>query len=228
MIFLIVNRKIARSSSFRTTHASGYSKHEVHQRHATTWVAASRSGGHVRDTTRTRLSRPLGPGPVPLIYLSIYCGRPAKPEFLASRRHGKVPPPTAAQFVLWASTMRLAVVVVCLLGTSAARFAAISQFAHPRQLLSGSASVVSDQWIQSVGGSTSKILSAGSGIRGLLLPAGAHLVSSARDFSRGLIRQLTRTEVLQSHVVVFMVGLPAVRPAAVLGPSPSAHFDAPS
>ena len=44
---------------------------EVHQRHATTWVAASRSGGRVRDTTRTRLSRPLGPGPVPLIYLSI-------------------------------------------------------------------------------------------------------------------------------------------------------------
>ena len=45
---------------------------EVHLRHAKTWVAASRSGGRVRDATRTRLSRPLGPGPVPLIYLSIY------------------------------------------------------------------------------------------------------------------------------------------------------------
>ena len=37
---------------------------EVHLRHAKTWVAASRSGGRVRDATRTRLSRRLGPGPV--------------------------------------------------------------------------------------------------------------------------------------------------------------------
>ena len=44
---------------------------KAHLRHAKTWVAASRSGGRVRDTTRKRLSRPLGPGPVPLIYLSI-------------------------------------------------------------------------------------------------------------------------------------------------------------
>ena len=36
------------------------------------WVAASRSGGRVRDATHKRLSRALGPGPVPLIYLSIY------------------------------------------------------------------------------------------------------------------------------------------------------------
>ena len=48
-----------------------YLRFEAHLRHAKTWVAASRSGGRVRDATRTRLSRPLGPGPVPLIYLSI-------------------------------------------------------------------------------------------------------------------------------------------------------------
>ena len=35
-------------------------------------VAARRSGGRVRDTTRSRLSRPFGPGPVPLINQSIF------------------------------------------------------------------------------------------------------------------------------------------------------------
>ena len=106
-------------------------------------------------------------------------------------------------------------VLACLLGPSAARFAALGQLAHPRQLLSNGASIVSDQWVQSVGGGSSQIHGVGSGIRGLLLPACAHLASNARDFSRGVVRQLTWTEVLQSHVVVFMVGLPAVRPRRI-------------
>ena len=46
--------------------------------------AASRSGGRVRDTTRKRLSRPLGPGPVPLIYLSI-CPVAAKQSIYRTR-----------------------------------------------------------------------------------------------------------------------------------------------
>ena len=47
---------------------------KAHLCHAKALVAASCSGGRVRDTTRTRLSRPFGPGPVPLIYLSIEVG----------------------------------------------------------------------------------------------------------------------------------------------------------
>ena len=56
---------------------------KAHLRHAKAWVAASRSGGRVRDTTRTRLSRPLGPGPVPL-YSTRYL-------FLAGSQRGPWP-----------------------------------------------------------------------------------------------------------------------------------------
>ena len=55
----------ARACGWASTHPP-----EVHQRHVTTLVAASRSGGRVRDTTRTRLSRPHS-GPVPF-HLSIF------------------------------------------------------------------------------------------------------------------------------------------------------------
>jgi len=96
-----------------------------------------------------------------------------------------------------------------LLGTPCARLA---QFAHPRTLLSQAGSVVSEQWIASVGEGTYSAF--GCGLReGFLvsqvIPSGAAFVSGTGQAWRRLARRLTRTELLQSHVVVFMVGLPA-------------------